>query len=183
MRGGFNSPAQKQAHFTSTRRRGKEGTRGREKEPTPRVPREVDQRTGAFPHPFRGREESCDHIQAMWGPSFNTHLHEVCCCLRPHTIIPLPWRERGIQFPSTKASTLHEHTATRRRGKGKEGTNKGAGKGTYTRQHLTLLRQEHGTPVHKTNRGHPQLVGHFLVLGRVRPVIENLPKAPFHRNP
>eukprot|EP00962_Isochrysis_galbana_P010480 scaffold2892_cov112-Isochrysis_galbana.AAC.2 len=59
--------AQKQAHFTSTRRRGKEGTRGLEKEPTPRVPREVDQRTGAFPHPFRGREESCDHIQAMWG--------------------------------------------------------------------------------------------------------------------
>eukprot|EP00962_Isochrysis_galbana_P033483 scaffold11206_cov117-Isochrysis_galbana.AAC.24 len=34
-------------------------------------------------------------------------------CLRPHTTIPLPWRERGIQFPSTKASTLHEHMATR----------------------------------------------------------------------
>eukprot|EP00962_Isochrysis_galbana_P032275 scaffold10576_cov115-Isochrysis_galbana.AAC.10 len=29
--------AQKQAHFPSTWRRGKEGTRGREKEPTPRV--------------------------------------------------------------------------------------------------------------------------------------------------
>eukprot|EP00962_Isochrysis_galbana_P047201 scaffold19218_cov113-Isochrysis_galbana.AAC.1 len=24
-----------------------------------RVPREVDYRAGAFPHPFRGREESC----------------------------------------------------------------------------------------------------------------------------
>ena len=59
--------AQKQAHFPSTWRRGKEGTRGRGKEPTPRVPREVDHCAGAFPHPFRGREESCDHIQAMWG--------------------------------------------------------------------------------------------------------------------
>eukprot|EP00962_Isochrysis_galbana_P024445 scaffold7500_cov127-Isochrysis_galbana.AAC.28 len=61
--------AQKQAHFPSTWRRGKEGTRGREKEkePTPRVPREVDQRAGAFPHPFRGRGESCELIQAMWG--------------------------------------------------------------------------------------------------------------------
>eukprot|EP00962_Isochrysis_galbana_P044202 scaffold17084_cov130-Isochrysis_galbana.AAC.4 len=39
---GFTTSAQKQAHFPSTRRRGKEGTRGREKEPTPRVPREVD---------------------------------------------------------------------------------------------------------------------------------------------
>eukprot|EP00962_Isochrysis_galbana_P002905 scaffold805_cov110-Isochrysis_galbana.AAC.3 len=47
-------------------------------------------------------------------------------CWRPHTIIPLPWRERGIQFPSTKASTLHEHMATR------QGRHKGAGKGTYT---------------------------------------------------
>eukprot|EP00962_Isochrysis_galbana_P006265 scaffold1691_cov107-Isochrysis_galbana.AAC.13 len=44
--------ARKQAHFPSTWRRGKEGTRGREKEPTPRVPREVDQRAGALPHPF-----------------------------------------------------------------------------------------------------------------------------------
>eukprot|EP00962_Isochrysis_galbana_P046052 scaffold18381_cov124-Isochrysis_galbana.AAC.2 len=57
--------AQKQAHFPSTWRRGKEGTRGREKEPTPRVPREVDRRAGAFSYPFRGREESCKHIQAM----------------------------------------------------------------------------------------------------------------------
>eukprot|EP00962_Isochrysis_galbana_P002927 scaffold812_cov126-Isochrysis_galbana.AAC.4 len=48
--------ARKQAHFPSTWRRDKEGTRGREKEPTPRVPREVDQRAGAFPHPFRGGE-------------------------------------------------------------------------------------------------------------------------------
>eukprot|EP00962_Isochrysis_galbana_P052629 scaffold24106_cov146-Isochrysis_galbana.AAC.1 len=59
--------AQKQAHFPSTWRRGKEGTRGREKEPTPRVSREVDHCAGALSHPFRGREESCDHIQAMWG--------------------------------------------------------------------------------------------------------------------
>eukprot|EP00962_Isochrysis_galbana_P048596 scaffold20325_cov130-Isochrysis_galbana.AAC.12 len=51
--------AQKQAYFPSTWRRGKEGTRRRGKEPTPRVPREVDYRAGAFPHPFRGREESC----------------------------------------------------------------------------------------------------------------------------
>eukprot|EP00962_Isochrysis_galbana_P047195 scaffold19217_cov117-Isochrysis_galbana.AAC.1 len=50
---------QTQAHFPSTWRRGKEGTRRRGKEPTPRVPREVDYRAGAFPHPFRGREESC----------------------------------------------------------------------------------------------------------------------------
>eukprot|EP00962_Isochrysis_galbana_P000921 scaffold259_cov118-Isochrysis_galbana.AAC.8 len=60
------------------------------------------------------------------GRAAGHHLHEVCCCLLPHTIIPLPWRERGIQFPSTKASTLHEHTATR------QGRHKGAGKGTYT---------------------------------------------------
>eukprot|EP00962_Isochrysis_galbana_P029865 scaffold9622_cov113-Isochrysis_galbana.AAC.5 len=37
------------------------------KEPTPRVPREVDHCAGAFSHPFRGREESCKHIPAMWG--------------------------------------------------------------------------------------------------------------------
>eukprot|EP00962_Isochrysis_galbana_P011969 scaffold3372_cov107-Isochrysis_galbana.AAC.2 len=52
-----------------------------------------------------------------------------CCCLRPHTIIPLPWRERGIQFPlSTKTSTLPipKHVAMR------QGRHKGAGKGTYT---------------------------------------------------
>eukprot|EP00962_Isochrysis_galbana_P013332 scaffold3801_cov124-Isochrysis_galbana.AAC.2 len=40
---------------------------GREKEPTPRVPREVDQHAGAFSHPFRGREATCEHVQAMWG--------------------------------------------------------------------------------------------------------------------
>eukprot|EP00962_Isochrysis_galbana_P004622 scaffold1255_cov120-Isochrysis_galbana.AAC.10 len=58
----------------------KEGTRGREKEPTPRVPREVDHSAGAFPHPFRGREESCKHIyrrcgwgQLATGPHHTTH--------------------------------------------------------------------------------------------------------------
>ena len=34
----------------------------------------------------------------------------VCCCLRPHTIIPLPWRERGIQFPQHK----NKHTSQAR---------------------------------------------------------------------
>eukprot|EP00962_Isochrysis_galbana_P000692 scaffold189_cov118-Isochrysis_galbana.AAC.14 len=37
------------------------------KEPTPRVPRDVDQHAGAFSHPFRGREATCEHVQAMWG--------------------------------------------------------------------------------------------------------------------
>eukprot|EP00962_Isochrysis_galbana_P013125 scaffold3751_cov117-Isochrysis_galbana.AAC.12 len=75
--------AQKQAHFPSTWRRGKEGTRGREKEPTPRVPREVDHCAGAFPHPFRGREESCKlqtHTgdvgpTANWAPPYNSYSH------------------------------------------------------------------------------------------------------------
>jgi len=68
-RGGFNSPARKQAHFPG-KGHGTEGTRAREmkREPTPRVSREVEQRAGAFPHhPFRGREATCEHIQAMWG--------------------------------------------------------------------------------------------------------------------
>eukprot|EP00962_Isochrysis_galbana_P042924 scaffold16168_cov110-Isochrysis_galbana.AAC.4 len=34
----------------------------------------------------------------------------VCCCLRPHTITPLPWRERGIQFPQHK----NKHTSQAR---------------------------------------------------------------------
>eukprot|EP00962_Isochrysis_galbana_P026552 scaffold8245_cov97-Isochrysis_galbana.AAC.4 len=42
------------------------------------------------------------------------HLHEVCCCLRPHMIIPLPWRERErgiqIQFPQHK----NKHTSQAR---------------------------------------------------------------------
>eukprot|EP00962_Isochrysis_galbana_P032680 scaffold10789_cov141-Isochrysis_galbana.AAC.1 len=51
----------------------------------------------------------------------------VCCCLRPHTITPLPWRERGIQFPQHKNKhTLPKHVATR------QGRHKEAGKGTYT---------------------------------------------------
>eukprot|EP00962_Isochrysis_galbana_P013811 scaffold3936_cov128-Isochrysis_galbana.AAC.8 len=33
-----------------------------------------------------------------------------CCCLRPHTITPLPWRERGIQFPQHK----NKHTSQAR---------------------------------------------------------------------
>eukprot|EP00962_Isochrysis_galbana_P051895 scaffold23310_cov108-Isochrysis_galbana.AAC.4 len=80
-RASVSSVAQKQAHFPSTWRRGKEGTRGRGKEPTPRVPREVDHCAGAFPHPFRGREESCKHIQAMWGcganwaPPYNSYSY------------------------------------------------------------------------------------------------------------
>eukprot|EP00962_Isochrysis_galbana_P049851 scaffold21333_cov122-Isochrysis_galbana.AAC.1 len=44
----------------------------------------------------------------------------VCCCLRPHTITPLPWRERGIQFPQHK----NKHTSQARgdEARGKEGT-------------------------------------------------------------
>eukprot|EP00962_Isochrysis_galbana_P034740 scaffold11814_cov172-Isochrysis_galbana.AAC.1 len=34
----------------------------------------------------------------------------VRCCLRPHTITPLPWRERGIQFPQPK----NKHTSQAR---------------------------------------------------------------------
>eukprot|EP00962_Isochrysis_galbana_P014730 scaffold4216_cov145-Isochrysis_galbana.AAC.1 len=53
-----------------------------------------------------------------------------CCCLRPHTIIPLPWRERGIQFPQHKnkhtSQARGDYVATR------QGRHKGAGKGTYT---------------------------------------------------
>eukprot|EP00962_Isochrysis_galbana_P047575 scaffold19489_cov110-Isochrysis_galbana.AAC.5 len=50
-----------------------------------------------------------------------------CCCLCPHTIIPLPWRERGIQFPQHKNKhTSQARVATR------QGWHKGAGKGTYT---------------------------------------------------
>eukprot|EP00962_Isochrysis_galbana_P038073 scaffold13454_cov114-Isochrysis_galbana.AAC.3 len=46
--------------------------RGREKEPPPRVSREVDQRAGAFPHPFWGREappdNSYSHTIALGAP-------------------------------------------------------------------------------------------------------------------
>eukprot|EP00962_Isochrysis_galbana_P002535 scaffold680_cov138-Isochrysis_galbana.AAC.1 len=44
------------------------------------------------------------------GRAVGHHLHEVCCCLRPHTRIPLPWRERGIQFPQHK----NKHTSQAR---------------------------------------------------------------------
>eukprot|EP00962_Isochrysis_galbana_P029780 scaffold9578_cov96-Isochrysis_galbana.AAC.1 len=57
--------------------------RGREREPTPRVPREVDHCAGAFPHPFRGREESCKHIQTgdvgPTGPHHTTHTPTYTC--------------------------------------------------------------------------------------------------------
>eukprot|EP00962_Isochrysis_galbana_P016671 scaffold4776_cov87-Isochrysis_galbana.AAC.3 len=69
---GIQFPQHKNKHTSQARgdeARKAQGTRGRgkEKEPTPRVPREVGHCAGALPHPFRGREESCKHIQAMWG--------------------------------------------------------------------------------------------------------------------
>eukprot|EP00962_Isochrysis_galbana_P027046 scaffold8459_cov121-Isochrysis_galbana.AAC.7 len=44
------------------------------------------------------------------GGSVVIALHVISRCLRPHTIIPLPWRERGIQFPQHK----NEHTSQAR---------------------------------------------------------------------
>eukprot|EP00962_Isochrysis_galbana_P019025 scaffold5531_cov126-Isochrysis_galbana.AAC.4 len=54
----------------------------------------------------------------------------VCCCLRPHTITPLPWRERGIQFPQPQHKNKHTSQAQARGDE--QGRHKGAGKGTYT---------------------------------------------------
>eukprot|EP00962_Isochrysis_galbana_P021351 scaffold6296_cov124-Isochrysis_galbana.AAC.2 len=61
---GIQFPQHKHKHTSQARgdeaRKAQGGSlRRRGKEPTPRVPREVDYRAGAFPHPFRGREESC----------------------------------------------------------------------------------------------------------------------------
>eukprot|EP00962_Isochrysis_galbana_P045251 scaffold17751_cov227-Isochrysis_galbana.AAC.2 len=71
-RGGSNSPARRQAHFPSTWRRGKEGTRGRGKEPPPRVSKEVDQSAISARGP--------SHTHTPFGG-----VRYVSCILRAHT--------------------------------------------------------------------------------------------------
>eukprot|EP00962_Isochrysis_galbana_P031099 scaffold10113_cov150-Isochrysis_galbana.AAC.7 len=63
--------------------------------PTPRVSREVDQRAGAFPHPFRGREVSSEHIQrrcgANWAPPDNSYSHKCSQTQRRFCVSHLGW--------------------------------------------------------------------------------------------
>eukprot|EP00962_Isochrysis_galbana_P024003 scaffold7325_cov120-Isochrysis_galbana.AAC.2 len=72
--------AQKQAHFPSTWRRGKEGTRRRGKEPSPRVPREVDYIARGPSHtPFGGVRSLANTYRrrcgANWAPPYNSYSH------------------------------------------------------------------------------------------------------------
>eukprot|EP00962_Isochrysis_galbana_P039533 scaffold14177_cov124-Isochrysis_galbana.AAC.5 len=78
-----------------------------------------------------GRERLAPGLLCRRSVDGSSLLYMWFLVLRPHTMIPLSWRERGIQDPIPSAQkqahfSLPKHVATR------QGRHKGAGKGTYT---------------------------------------------------